>query len=170
MAPIPTSRSDEAEFQAALRGEDLLGVVVRAHIRIELCLNDLVTAQVANRAAVDRMNLEYAQLVQLAVALGLRDEYAPPLLAMGTLRNHFAHRAHAQLGKQEITNLFKSLPAGDRSLVVQAYDRTRAQLDQRALPTLRQLPPKEQLVFIAMGLRTALEFAIEEARRRKSAA
>ena len=170
MAPVPKPRSDEAEFQAALRGEDLLGVVVRAHIRIELCLNDLVTSLVVDRAAVDKMNLEYAQLVHLAVALGLKDEYAPPLLAMGTLRNHFAHRADAQLGRQEITNLFKALPANDRGLVVQAYDRTKTQLDQKALPSFRQLPPKEQLVFIAIGLRAALEFALEDARRRKSAA
>ncbi len=164
------SRLDEAAFQSELQGEDVLGVVVRAHIRIELCLNDLIEALVADPQHVAKMNLEFAQQIHLAVSLGLQAPYAPSLLAMGSLRNQFAHRANAQLGKQEINNLFKSLPEDVRTVVGQSYERTKNQLGQNARPSFRQLPPRDQLVFIAIGLRAALEFAIGAAGRRSSSA
>ena len=170
MLPIPEARADEAEFQAALQGEDALGMVVRAHIRIELCLNELISILAADPAYIEKMNLEYSQKVNLAVGLGLLPEYAPSLLVMGSLRNAFAHRPEASLGRQEVNNLFKALPASDRSIVNQSYERTKKQLERPSMPAFRQLPAKEQFIFIAVGLRTTLMFAAEEAKARKRVA
>jgi len=170
MPPVPEPRSDEAEFQAALQAEDTLGVVVRAHIRIELCLNDLVNALVVDTGYVEKMNLEYSQKVHLAVALGLKAEYCPALLAMGSLRNGFAHRANATLGRQEANNLFKSLPAEDRTIAVQTYEKTKRETNNLGMPPFRALPPKDQFIFIAVGLRAALMFAVAEALAKKNAA
>ena len=170
MPTAPDLRSDETEFQAALQAEDALGMVVRAHIRIELCLNDLIALLVVDQAYVDKMNLEYSQKVHLAVAVGLKPEYAPPLLAMGSLRNGFAHRANMALGKQEANNLFKALPTADRAIVIQAYEKTKRELDRSEMPQFRGLPAKEQFIFIAVGLRAALMFAVAEAQVKKSTA
>ena len=170
MLPLPEPRSDEAEFQAVLQGEDDLGMVVRAHIRIELCLNELISTLAVDISHIDKMNLEYAQRVHLAVGLGLLPTCAPPLLVMGTLRNAFAHRATATLGRQEVNNLYKALPADDRVIVNQAYEKTKRQLASAGMPQFRALPPKDQFIFIVVGLRAALMFAISEARARKSAA
>ena len=159
------TRSDEAAFHAELQGEDVLGVVVRAHIRVELCLNELIEALGADPRHVDKMNLDFAQRVHLALALGLSDSYSSALLAMGALRNKFAHQADARLGKQEINNLYKSLSSDDRNVVVQAYERTKKQLGREEMPVFRKLDPKDQLVFIAIGLRAALDIAIRQSSR-----
>ena len=170
MLPRPQPRSDEQEFQAALQAEDTLGLVVRAHIRLELCLNDLIAILLVDAAYVEKMNLEYSQKVNLVIALGLLPQYGPALLAMGSLRNAFAHRAGASLGRQEANNLYKALAAEDRTLVIQSYERTKSQVKETPMPQFRALPPKDQFIFIAVSLRTALEFAIAEATARKSAA
>ena len=170
MPPVPKPRSDEVEFQAALQAEDELGMVVRAHIRIELCLNELISLLAVDQTYIDKMSLEYAQKVNLAVGLGLLPGYAPPLLVMGSLRNAFAHRAEAALGRQEVNNLYKAMPADDRVIANQAYERTKKQLKTTNMPPFRSLPPKDQFIFIAVGLRAALMFAVEEAKAKKSAA
>ena len=145
-------------------------MVVRAHIRIELCLNDLISISVVDQAYIEKLNLEYSQKVNLAVALGLLREYAPAMLAMGSLRNAFAHRENAVLGKQEANNLLKALPSDERTIMIQAYDRTNQQLNEGNMPQFRGLSPKDQFIFIAVGLRTALMFAVNEARVRKNVA
>ena len=119
---------------------------------------------------IDKMNLEYAQKVHLAVGLGLLPGYGLPLLVIGTMRNGFAHRADAKLGRQEVNNLYKSLPGEDRDIVIQSYERTKRQLGELTMPQLRALPPKDQFIFIAIGLRAALIIAVAEARSRKNAA
>ena len=145
-------------------------MIVRAHIRIELCLNELISILAADPAYIDKMNLEYSQKVNLAVGLGLLPEYAPSLLVMGSLRNAFAHRAEANLGRQEVNNLFKALPPDDRSIVHRSYERTKKQLERSSMPGFRQLPAKEQFIFIVVGLRAALMFAVAEAKARKRVA
>lgn len=71
----------DKEFQAALEGDDQLGMVIRAHIHIEAGLNDVLDVLLVSPKHVEKMNLDFSQKVMLATALGLRPRYQSPLLA-----------------------------------------------------------------------------------------
>jgi hypothetical protein len=154
--------SDEAFF-AALAGEDDLGVVVRAHIYVEAMLLELLSLLVVDSRALERMELDYAQRVTLAVALGLKAEYRRPLLALGTLRNAFAHRLDTTLSEGRIKDLYDTLEAGDKERVQIAYERTKRQLESDK-PSFSKLAPKERFALIAVTMRGMLLAAVKRAR------
>jgi hypothetical protein len=147
--------SDQRAFIAALMGEDELGVVVRAHIHIEAVLLQLLDRMVVDSAKLKKLDLDYAQRVNLALALGLKLQYGAPLLALGSLRNAFAHRPDAKLSKDRVDNLYKSLAADDRQLVQRCYESTNSKMLRKA-PGLRSLPPKDQFVLMATTMRAML--------------
>ena len=115
---------DEPAFVAALMGQDELGIVVRAHIYIEARLIELLEHMVVDRKHLNQMDLDYAQRVHLTIALGLKPQHAPPLLALGTLRNTFAHRPEAKLTKDRVDNLYKAFSSEDKKIVQAAFTRT----------------------------------------------
>lgn len=92
-------------YLKVLQGEDLMGVVIRAHIYIEHQLNDLLDAAVADARALKGLNLDYNGKVTLATALGLDRSYRPMLSCVGKLRNSFAHNLDAEVGPQQIADL-----------------------------------------------------------------
>lgn len=157
----------EAAFVGALFGEDELGVVVRAHIHIEAKLLELLELVVADPEYLERMDLDFGQRVNLAVALGLKSEHAPALSALGTLRNAFAHRLDAQLSEDRVNNLYAALSAGDKEIVQLAYYRTNTQLGKSDAPPFKKLSPKERFILISVALRAMLMTAIREIRVRQ---
>jgi hypothetical protein len=95
---------------AALRNDDDLGKVVRAHIHIEHELQDLIffAAPKPNQLkSFDKM--EFSEKVHLALVLGLNADLKPALTATGTLRNKFAHRLDTRIGEEEAKNLIATL-------------------------------------------------------------
>jgi hypothetical protein len=157
----------EKAFVSVLFGEDELGIVVRAHIHIEARLLELLELLIVDVKHLERMDLDFAQRVNLAVALGLKAEHAPPLLALGTLRNVFAHRLDTQLSEDRVNNLYASLSAGDKEVVQLAYERTKTQLAKRDAPLFKKLSPKERFMLIAVALRGMLLVAIREIQARR---
>jgi len=99
----------EDAFVAALFGEDDLGVVVRGHIHVEAKLIELIDLMVADPKYLARMDLDFSQRVNLAVALGLNPEHARSLLTLGTLRNAFAHRLDTQLSEDRVKQPVRSI-------------------------------------------------------------
>jgi hypothetical protein len=94
---------------AALRNDDDLGKVVRAHIHIEHELQDLIffAAPKPNQLkSFDKM--EFSGKVHLALVLGLNADLKPALTT-GTLRNKFAHRLDTRIGEEEAKNLIATL-------------------------------------------------------------
>ena len=87
------------ELFEVLKGEDDLGVVIRTHIHIEAVLNDLIEKIFRESKYVDKMGLDYHQKVKLTLACGLDPRFEKPLNTLGTIRNNFAHRLEAKLGK-----------------------------------------------------------------------
>ena len=59
------------DFMEVLNGEDELGAVIRAHIHIEALLLELLRLLVKDEGALRKLNLEFSQSVDLAIALGL---------------------------------------------------------------------------------------------------
>ena len=155
----PTHELDTTAFIAALMGEDELGVVVRAHIHIESVLLRLLDRMVVDPASLKKMDLNYSQRVNFALTLGLKAQHGPPLLALGTLRNAFAHRPETKLSKDRVDNLYKSLGAEDRKLVQRCYETTNSKMLREA-PGLRSLPPKDQFVLMATVMRGMLIAAV----------
>lgn len=156
----------EAAFFGALFGEDELGVVVRAHVHIEAKLVELLELLVKDPKALERMDLAFGQRVNLAVALGLKAEHAPALLALGRCRNVFAHRLDAQLTDDRINSLYETLSAGDKDIVQGAYDRTNAQMGRSDASPFKNLSPKERFILISVALRAMLIIAIREVQSR----
>jgi hypothetical protein len=154
---------DEQMFMAALFGEDELGVVVRAHIHIEARLLELLSILVTDVTRLQRMDLDFAQSVHLAVALGLKAEHAPALLALGSLRNAFAHRLDTRLSDDNVNSLYTALSGGDKEVVQLAFKRTKAQQEVPDLPEFRRLDPKTRFILIAVALRAMLLVAVREA-------
>jgi len=151
---------DEPAFIAALMGEDELGVVVRAHIYIEARLLELLDHFVIDRKHLGQMDMDYAQRVHLAIALGLKSQHAQPLLALGRLRNAFAHRPDSKLSKNCVDNLYKALSSGDKELVHAAFLRTNSQMLKTIGPSFRALSPKDQFILIAVTLRSMLSAGV----------
>ncbi len=110
-------RELDSDFFAVLDAEDELGAVIRAHIHIESCLNALLDGWMVSPTHLAKMQLEYAQKVDLAVALGLKEQYSAPLRALGTLRNAFAHRPGIALTKDRADSIYKALHQDDKNLV-----------------------------------------------------
>lgn len=156
-------QSTEAEFQSGLQGEDELGVVVRAHIHIEAMLIALIDALLVSPKHIEKMSLDYSQKVRLAIALGLLPQYESPLLALGTLRNAFAHRPGTSLSKSRVDSLYSSLSSEDKEIVQASHQMTRKKVPEAKVPRFSALGPKDQFILIAVALRALLAVAKKEA-------
>jgi hypothetical protein len=163
-------QSTESEFQAALNGEDELGVVIRAHIHVEAMLNALVDKLLVSPKHVEKMNIDYSQKVRLAIALGLLPQYESPLLALGTLRNAFAHKPGIALTKSRVDSLYSSLSSEDKMIVQNSHQNTRKKLKGSGVPRFSALGAKDQFILIAVALRALLHVAIKQAPERTNGA
>jgi hypothetical protein len=162
--------TDEVKFIADLRGEDELGVVIRAQIYIETHLLRLIELLVPHPEHLEKMHLDYFQKVQLAVAMGLSPEYAVPLKTIGSIRNRFAHKLDSRLTKSDAENLYKALGANDKDVVQKTFERTKEQVSPSLPVKFKHLKPKDQFVLLVVTLRAMLLVAIAEAERRLNGA
>ncbi|THJ21438.1 MAG: hypothetical protein CAF45_011430 [Nitrospira sp. CG24E] len=167
MSTAQPDRSKIDEFIRVLSGEDELGAVVRAHIHIEALLFKLLGLLVKDEDYLRKLNLEFSQCVDLAVALGLGREHAKGLRAFGGLRNEFAHNLDSELSEGRVNNLYESLSATDKEVVQVAYVQTNSQLGVSP-PKFKDLTPKERFVLIAVALRGMLEVALLEVQKNQS--
>jgi len=145
------------DFEKALFGEDELGAVVRGTIHVETKLLELIGLLVEDESYIRRLNLDFSQHVNLAVALGLNAEYAKGLRAFGKLRNDFAHKLDTVLSKERVHSLYEALASREKHLVQQSY-----LLTDDPKPPFNDLPPKDQFVYIAVALHTLLEIVLGE--------
>src|SRR5438477_11303402 len=97
MSTSQSAGSTIEDFIKVLDGEDELGAVIRAHIHIEALLLELLRLLVKDEGALRKLNHEFSQSVDLAIALGLGPEHAKGLRAFGKLRNEFAHDLNSKL-------------------------------------------------------------------------
>lgn len=160
----------EPEFISSLRGEDELGVVIRAHTHIEASVNELLALFVPFPKYLDDMNLGYAQKVRLACAHGLKKQHLAPLLAMGKIRNAFAHKLNAKLTRDRVSELYGSFSSDDRKVVHLSYEKTKSQMLVEKGPDFRKLEPKDQFILMAVSLKALVVIAVHEIRTRLSAA
>ena len=118
-------QAEVAELADDLSREDEMGMVVRAHIRVESLLIQTVDCLVLRPNLLPKLNLDYDQYVTLALALGLKEQFGPPLRVLGKLRNDFAHKLNTSLTKQSANNFYKSFGADDKRDVQACFERIR---------------------------------------------
>jgi hypothetical protein len=159
---VAASPSSDDAFFDAIRGEDQLGAVVRAHIHIEARLNQVVEALTPHPDELP--SLRYEQRAKLAVALGLDGRILNPLLELGRIRNAFAHRLDVKLTDSMVAKLFEAFHKEDRWIIVDAYQRTWAHLGQRGMPPYEKTDARHKFITMAVAMDKFLLMAEREAR------
>jgi hypothetical protein len=161
-----------AAFYEALRGEDELGLVIRAHIHIEheLVLFIRTALPWPDEWKVDQT--DYDSKVRLALALDLNRGLKSPLNRLGSLRNDFAHKLTSSLTKQVAKSLYAAFDGRGKQAIQQAYLNTRTRLPESGHPTaISSLSPKDQIVLYLVTLRAAVlaeRMALEASVNRQS--
>jgi hypothetical protein len=158
---------NETKIITDLMGEDELGAVIRAQIHIETLLLRLIEVLVPYPEYLEKMNLDYFQRVQLAIAMGLSPEYAAPLNTLGSIRNRFAHKLDSILTKNDAENLYEALGADDKDTVQKSFERTKTQVSPTPSGKFKDLKPKDQFVLIIVALRAMLLVTISAAERQR---
>jgi uncharacterized protein YutE (UPF0331/DUF86 family) len=107
----------QLELTKFLMGDDPLGMVLRAHMHIEEELIKFIAARDHPEKDIPR---GYARCVELALNLGLREEFRKQLSALGRLRNRFAHRLDATIEKEDAETFDAAHEPGD-NVIEYAY-------------------------------------------------
>ncbi len=139
-------------FYSDIIKEDELGATIRTHIYIESALEQLIEILVSDYEHIKKMQLDFSQKVNLAVAVGMPKDFAPALLAVGTIRNKFAHRIDTKIDKEKTNNLYKQLSPNQRSAIHASFKNTlkKTPLDQAR--NLSDITPKEQFAILSVAL------------------
>jgi len=152
--------TDEA-FYKALQSEDEMGQVIRAHIHIEYQLNELLKLLIPDYEILEKMEnkLEFFQKAHLACALGLKNEALSPLLAIGRLRNNFAHKLNTTLNHDRAKNLYETLSKNEKEITQQSFISTNKKMPDGKKYEFKNLEPADLFVLIAVCMRQLLKAA-----------
>ena len=138
-----------------------MGAVIRAHIRIENLLLRTVEGLLPYPAHLPKLNLDYDGLVTLALALGLKERFAPPFRALGKLRNDFAHKLNSSLTKQAVTNLYNSLATEEKDQVQAMFRHIKDENEEtRHIARFVGLEPADQFKLMAVTLWAVVRSAV----------
>lgn len=149
----------QAKLLHSFEGEDELGVVVRAHIIIEQYINHLLDGLVVNSDYLHKMNLDYAQSVQLAISLGLDPKFHSSLSALGKIRNDFAHKLIPSISKQAVNNLYSSLDPDTKAILNNGIKSLASDTGNKKQ---KDFDAKQQFVNIVCVLGAALQTACNQ--------
>lgn len=133
------------KLYVALDGEDDLGIVLRSHIYLEHEIKEFILASASNPKQIKFSDFDYDKVVALALALGLDPSLKAPLLAIGNLRNRFAHNLDMALTRQEANNIYNTLSAAMKADIQQGYAKARksAEWEHLRLPkSMKDAPPR----------------------------
>ncbi|MEG3998023.1 hypothetical protein [Microcoleus sp. SVA1B1] len=154
-------QTEVAELAADLTREDEMGMVVRSHIRVESLLIQTVDCLVLRPALLPKLNLDYDQYVTLALALGLKEKFGPPLRVLGKLRNDFAHKLDTTLTKQAVNNLYAALAADDKQEVQACFERIKGDNEEtKHIKRFSDLDPADQFKIVALTLWAVVRAAV----------
>lgn len=149
----------DEDFYKALLSEDELGKVIRTHKHIEYQLKEVLKLLIPDYKILEKMKnkLEYSQRVHLACALGLKNEALSPLLAIGTLRNEFAHQLTPTLNQSRVKDLYKTLSKTEKEVTQQSLISTNKNMPDGKKYEFKKLEPADLFVLIAICLRQLLK-------------
>ncbi|WP_260963319.1 hypothetical protein [Pseudomonas citri] len=148
-----SSASSEESFISAILAEDELGIVIRSHIYIESALDSFIDEFIHDFSYIKKMQLDFSQRVNLAVAVGFPKEYASALMHLGEMRNKFAHRLDTKIDKSSMKNFYKTFSSEQKNLIHLTFKNTIEKVSIGHKKTLLDLSPKEQFAILSTALR-----------------
>jgi hypothetical protein len=154
---------EERQFELTkfLMAEDPLPMVLRAHLHIEEELIAFIKAQGHAEKAIPS---GYARLVELALKLGLPEEFRKQLVVLGRLRNRFAHRQYAAIETSDAEKFDAAHEPGD-TVVEHSYRSILSKLnDSVRKPSVYDLEPNERVVLHIVTLWAGVAVAAAKAK------
>ncbi|MFN3239649.1 MAG: hypothetical protein ACE37D_21710 [Pseudomonadales bacterium] len=148
------------ELLQILLGQDDLGVVIRAHIRMEENIENFLALS-ADFDLIDKMGLTFAQKLLLAHALDLDSPLVPPLKVLGRIRNKFAHRTNSVLNSSDVNNLYKSFDSGGKKFLQMVIEENHDKPEQLA-SKFSDLDIMEKFVLMIIVLENRFAVLIDE--------
>lgn len=140
-------------FHEALDHEDELGSVLRIHLHVEHYIDEILHSLIPYPDDLKPLSLDYNGKVHLICALGVKGEYKSILLALGNIRNKFAHDPFYKIDKSTINNLYKVLPENSKEILQQSYKKLQSQLETNKPASYKDLPLKDQFTLLAIIIR-----------------
>ena len=146
-------------IEAVLKDDDMASVI-STHLYVEAILVEFIEQNLPRPESFDVANLRWPQMVNLAVAFGLKEVYRSPLLTIGKIRNKFAHRLNYKISEDDANNLFSQLGSEDKKIVLTSMKK--AGIGNAYEKDFKKCSPKERFSIIAVSLFTMLQAAIQE--------
>jgi hypothetical protein len=151
----------QLELTQYLMAEDPLPIVIRAHIHIEDELLNFIKVRGHRK---NQIPSKYAHRVQLALKLGLPNEFTKQLVFLGRLRNRFAHRKNAKIDKSDAQSFDATHEPGD-TVLEYAYGNTLAKLQDRDRKrSVYDFEPKERVIMHIIALWAGVAVATARAK------
>jgi len=152
---------DIKQFLSVLYNEDELGSVIRGHILIESLLIQIVEQLIPEEKHLKKLNLDYDDTVTLAMCLGVKEDAAPSLRSIGSLRNNFAHNPDTALTKEICNNLYSSLSKEQKDLLQKQFSKLRSETDElKNYSSFKSLKIRDQFLLIAITIWTSLKTTV----------
>jgi len=112
------------------------------------------------------MRLDYSGKVRLLTVMGTTANLTQPLIALGGIRNEFAHKLNFKLTLERMKAFYKTFDSVGRAGVHNAYESTRLKAPELKHPRdMWQLDPKDLFSLLAASLRAMLLVASMHADR-----
>lgn len=121
---VTNLQARRSAFFQVLENEDDLGMVIRGHIHLEHELREFIFAASPQPEEAKLSEYDYVGLLGLAMTLGLDSTLEAGLLAVGRLRNKFAHRLDIRLTEDEAKKIYATLLPSVRADAEQSWTQT----------------------------------------------
>jgi hypothetical protein len=159
---LPMDNEDlRHQFLAELNREDDLGMTIRAHIRIETLLTEIIENLAPNREYIDKLELDYDHSVTLAMLLGFKVGLEKPLRVLGKLRNNFAHNIDTAIDQNKVKNFYDSLEEQDKNIVQDIFKKVKNKNPETITESsFSKLQPRDKFKLIAVVLWTHVNYAL----------
>jgi hypothetical protein len=106
------------ELKVLLEQESDLGKVIHTQIIIENMIREYLDNTLRYPKHLKPMNLDYFQVVQLALAMGLNEKLDKPLRILAKIRNVFAHQLDTKIDSNYMNNFYDSFPQEQKEKIM----------------------------------------------------
>lgn len=148
----------DQEFIDALKSEDDVGKIIKAHLHIEREINRYIDLRVKHPAELESAELDYFARVHIALAFGMPSTFKSYLLALGNMRNRCAHNLDFKLDSTGVENLYKTLTPEVKTLCqrLHAYVLGHSKSMSGLPANFRKLPPTSSFDVISVVMKAVL--------------
>ena len=157
-----SNNNSSSELRDALMHDEDLIAAVRGHLYIEIQLNRLIERLVPYPEEIANSKLGWQQRVELALGLGLKSQYGPPLKKLGNIRNKFAHSPNASIEDKDIMELYQCLHREAQDVVLESFRHTQGQVDDPIEGEFNDLSAKDRFTLIVVALNAVLQLAVSK--------